>query len=575
MPADGRARAGVLLCPSLGKEQAETTRAMKLLAQGMAARGFAVLRFDYLCSGESWGAQYRHDAGDLWMASLTLALKHLRSVVEGPMIGVGHRAGALLLGSDRSLVRGLDALVLWDPVVRGRSFIRAKTVLYNMVSEGGGDAPPAPSEPATTVLPGRDPRVAYVHTAGQSLHPDTAGWFGKLSLSGDVAAELAGARTVLAVRPGDRDGRLAIAAAQHGATILELGEQERFLGPDAPSELTFPTADFAALTNWIDDTVGGAEVPVTPGLRDTAVVGRTATGTAIVTRVTDQDVGCVWDTAPEDAHHTATAVLVAHSLGQYIRTGPSRLYYEAALAAAQAGGRGIRYDRPTVGESGTAHPSDAELPLYTRRYIDDGVAVLNGLQIPEGATVAHSGICVGSWMAAHAALRGPDRVGRANAVLVNPLIWRLTPVRRYRAGDLAGASDLDGTPRTVANVPLPARIRRAVRWRVGRSTPRLRRMVPRRLRTAAVRLPFVQLPEAVFDAFASAGAGVELVFAPADLSEFEQVGGLTAVSIATEPVAVTVADAGDHTSYHVAMREAVVDQCLRATGVRIDSKTSV
>ncbi len=63
-PVSSRVRAGVLLCPSVGKEQAETTRGLKLFAERLAARGFAVLRFDYACTGESPGAQYRPDAAD-------------------------------------------------------------------------------------------------------------------------------------------------------------------------------------------------------------------------------------------------------------------------------------------------------------------------------------------------------------------------------------------------------------------------------------------------------------------------------------------------------------------------------
>lgn len=61
-PQAAAVRGGVVVCPSLGKEQAETTRWLKLFAERLAARGFAVLRFDYPNTGESAGAQDAPDA---------------------------------------------------------------------------------------------------------------------------------------------------------------------------------------------------------------------------------------------------------------------------------------------------------------------------------------------------------------------------------------------------------------------------------------------------------------------------------------------------------------------------------
>jgi hypothetical protein len=568
LPSDGRVRAGVLVCPSIGKEQAETTRGLKLFGERLAARGFAVLRFDYHCTGESSGAQYRADAADEWVASIPVAADYLRSLGSPVTVAVGHRVGALLLARAEDVVDTLDALVLWDPVGKGRQYVRAKTVLYNMVSELADAARTATG--GESMLESFDPEVAYLHTAGQSLHPTAAARFGRFVLPVDVGAGVPPDRRLALVRETDRGGGFAKSQADQGVRLLELGDQHAFLEPDHPGLLSFPVAEFDQIVRWLDEVIPTETTDVQAVTRDSAVIAATGSGLPIVTRLRKIGQGWVWDTAIEGHHETATEVLVAHSLGQYVRTGPSRLWYEAAISVAVRGGRTVRFDRRTVGESGTAAVTDQNLALHTRGYIADGTGVVAGLTFPPGATVAHSGICVGAWMSGHAAVDvSATRPGVTSAVvLVNNLVWRLAPVRVYRPDDLGGGVELAGAPRVNPAKRFGTRLRRAMIWRIGRSGPTLRRVVPRPLIRAVGALPMVQLPDAMFATLATAKVRTHLVFSPADSRVFEDnTGGPEAVRRARPPVSVEVAAAGDHTAYHISVRQAVVRECLRALGL--------
>lgn len=555
-PANGMVRGGVVVCPSVGKEQAETTRWLKLFAERLAARGFAVLRFDYPNTGESAGAQDEPDVVERWLAGISTAVEFLRDGGATDIVVVGHRAGALLL-SQVVATLGVQAAVVWDPVTKGRQYLRAKAVLYNMVSE----IPPelATSIPATAFTPAPDARI---HTAGQSLHSDAASTLSALKL--DQAAFGALPSLLLTADP-----ELATRfAAATGSEVLRVDDQEPYLAPGHPALLAFPEQDIDAVVAWIDERAPGSFRPFGVDVRASATVAHTADGRPITTRVYPTGSGIVvWDTAIGDSHH-ASQIFVAHSLGQYVRTGPSRLWWETANEVAGLGGRAIRFDRMGVGESGRVALDDRQLPLYTDGYVDDGLRALSEVHLPAGARIAHAGICVGSWMAAHGAKLSASRPGTDSAVvLVNPLMWRLRPQRRFRIADYGADTSLAGTGRTddVVDMSFRARVRRKIRWLGGRSAPQVRRWVPRRLWPAVGRVPAMSVPDVFFAELDAHDVDIHLAFAPADYGVFDDMSGADgALAGAGGRIRVSISSEGDHTVYHAAMRRVVADEVLRA-----------
>lgn len=116
-PADGETRFGVLIVPPLLHEAATGYRLFVLLADALAARGAAVLRFDYHGTGDSAGDDetFTFDGA---LHDANLALDCLRRQVEGlPVVILGVRAGALIAA--RIATGEVAALWLWQPVLDG------------------------------------------------------------------------------------------------------------------------------------------------------------------------------------------------------------------------------------------------------------------------------------------------------------------------------------------------------------------------------------------------------------------------------------------------------------------------
>ena len=112
LPVDNQIRGGVLICGSLGKEGMDSVRLHRILADGLARRGFGVLRFDYLGMGDSAYAQVRDDAVANWVASVGHALDYLTLIGAESATAIGIRAGCLIL--DRSTWLNPTRSTVWS-----------------------------------------------------------------------------------------------------------------------------------------------------------------------------------------------------------------------------------------------------------------------------------------------------------------------------------------------------------------------------------------------------------------------------------------------------------------------------
>jgi pimeloyl-ACP methyl ester carboxylesterase len=106
----------------------------------LSKAGFSVLRFDYFGTGDSAGES---DAGDVsrWTHDISTAIDELKDTAAVTKVSlVGLRVGASLAAAVATERKDLDRIILWDPVVGGKSYVE-KMVLTEQAS---GTAPHGP-----------------------------------------------------------------------------------------------------------------------------------------------------------------------------------------------------------------------------------------------------------------------------------------------------------------------------------------------------------------------------------------------------------------------------------------------
>jgi pimeloyl-ACP methyl ester carboxylesterase len=121
-----RERAVLLAYPG-AQEYNNAHWAFRKLTGMLAREGFHVLRFDWSSTGDSSGESHE-GRPDAWIADIGAAAKELRDLSGAPTIDViGMRLGAAIAAlasvEGDTNVRA-QKLLLWDPVVRGATYVK-------------------------------------------------------------------------------------------------------------------------------------------------------------------------------------------------------------------------------------------------------------------------------------------------------------------------------------------------------------------------------------------------------------------------------------------------------------------
>lgn len=122
-PASGlECRGAILYVPPFGDEMNKARRIVALQARAFSAMGFGVLLMDLYGCGDSEG-EFRDASWQIWKEDLAVAKAWLQSNVS-PFVSLwGTRLGALLALDYASTDEDVDALILWQPVLEGKSFL--------------------------------------------------------------------------------------------------------------------------------------------------------------------------------------------------------------------------------------------------------------------------------------------------------------------------------------------------------------------------------------------------------------------------------------------------------------------
>ncbi len=123
-------KCGVVLCYPQGADYESAFRSFRILGTRLARAGFHVLRFDYSGTGDSWG-EIGDASLDLWIQDTVAAVRELRVSHRLQHVSlVGLRLGATLAALAAADCEEVERLVLWEPVVEGRDYLRSLASLH-------------------------------------------------------------------------------------------------------------------------------------------------------------------------------------------------------------------------------------------------------------------------------------------------------------------------------------------------------------------------------------------------------------------------------------------------------------
>ena len=388
MPAGGLARAGAILCPPMGEEGRSAHRTFRRLAESLADQGIVALRFDYDGTGDSAGLQDDPDRVASWLASVEAARQLLHDLGAPDVAAVGMRLGGTLAGCQAAASTPFSSLVLWDPCLSGRTFLREGEALFALGEDDG-----------------RVHDDGLRHTPGFQYDAATASAMRSIDL-----AKLPADRPPRRPRAAAEPHRPAGARGIEKRVRLEPGDVE--VGPAlaqdqlldrTPSDCYVPEETLAAIVTWLVAGADEVRVPVkAPEERTVRVASAGPGSVAVLERSVRFGPLGVYGAADEPATPTDAPWVVLVNVAAEHHIGPGRRWVEWARQWAAQGYRVVRIDQSGIGDS-PSHPGQHEDEMFAPEWIDDMREVVRTLSA-DGSTVVVMGLCSGSYSAFEVAL---------------------------------------------------------------------------------------------------------------------------------------------------------------------------
>jgi pimeloyl-ACP methyl ester carboxylesterase len=552
LPADNQIRGGVLICGSLGKEGMDSVRLHRILADKLARRGFAVLRFDYLGLGDSAYAQVRDDAVANWVASVGHALDYLTLIGAESPTAIGIRAGCLILNEYLAQSHTVNRVVYLDPYGTGRRYLREHTTLFRL---SVGDDAATPGE---------------VSIYGGRLTDHAAAEFSVLRLDADPVSAHGVDKILLVGRPAETDKRVTALASAEGVDSIVTGGLAESAAP-TPLPLPVPLTAVDSIVDWIDGNVSTETHPAVPQYLTTVTMpAEGPDGADVVESIERIEPNGVFAirTVPQRRSPAPAKTVLFFVTSNDLHVGPAREWVELSRRIAAAGSQALRWDPVGQGLSGQIR-WDPWRTIYSKADIAEATAVARHA-CQEAGELQVVGICSGSWYAAQAA----RNVGARSAILVNLVVWNwgVTPTKlsqwsaRKQTLQANAASDTRGEPSGSRTNGLKALLNPA-------QEPAKRfvhKHLPRYVLRVLSWVGLVFLPENVLTTLAHRGTDVTLIVSPEDAEQFTAKGGratLDRLQRTSQPPRLIATPTGDHSAHHPALLAAIRNAVLPIAAV--------
>lgn len=415
---------GVVICAPLGYENVVYYRQLGILARRLSVAGRSTLRFDWPGSGDSAGDDTQPRLVAAYLESVSRAIEVLRAATGLNHIDlVGLRIGATLAAS--AVAAGSEAadLVLWDPFLTGRDYIRAMRTFdrFSRKPTGLSDDSQAEGQPAS----------------GFVIAPATVRDLERLDLT---KIEYGAPRRVLvAGRPAQPDEPLLKRFRGLGHDVSSAVFEELREVALGWAERPVPTDAFAQIESWLTPGRPSGRVGLgwTPQrIIELPIEGVAVREEAVVLQDGSTMLGVV-TTPAELSFDDSWIVFVPNRYAR--RVGPNRLYTEWARDWAAAGVASLRIDVNGTGDAG-GPDGETDRDMYRPHAVSDVLRSVSFLREQfDARRFAVMGLCSGGYVGFHAALKDSSIEA---VILLNPqmLLWTEQETPLTRAGILCRAA---------------------------------------------------------------------------------------------------------------------------------------
>jgi alpha-beta hydrolase superfamily lysophospholipase len=393
----------VLFASAFGYEDLCSRKMQRIVAEQLASRGLASMRFDYMGTGDALDVDDQ-STGPNWVDDLQRAANQLKASTGAKrLILVAQGIGSLIAAQAMKQGLQIDGIAYLAPVTSGKSYLRELSMWSTLIDDGLGlrkaDRITQPGSIGGLVMP-----EAVVHwLAGANL----------LELTPQPSAP-----SFVAFR-ADRaaEKRFADGLAQSGTDVSAIA----FEGYDAlmlsPTQSIVPQTICDDLVKWIDAQAGADLVQ-----KSTEHIGISGAHEAaeftesLISFGPNQHLIGV-ETRPNAG--ACTAAVVLNGSGYDRRSGWGRQVTWLARELAKQGIASLRYDAANVADSAPSESAPAAV-LYHTSQLDDARAAVDYLTGQHTVPVMMSGRCSGAYLALKAAEQDP----RISAVLAaNPVVF--------------------------------------------------------------------------------------------------------------------------------------------------------
>jgi len=466
--------AAVILCPPFGWDEVCSYRSLRFWAARLAQDGYATIRLSFPSTGDSGGCAQDPDRVGAWVAAVTSAADWLRAATGARrVIAVGIGVGGMLAYLAAAGGAVIDHLVLWGTPARGRALVRQLRAFSKLETtlffEGLEPPPPLP--------------VGDLEAGGFLLSGETVQQLEQIKLDTIDLPLASDRRALLLERDGLAvDARLREHLERAGAAVTVAPGDGFGDMTSHPQQARPPLQVIERVRGWLEEVSAPAGAQASGGAAAGSVTSaelKLRDGTVV--RETPVRIGqpfgelsaVLVEPGAKPAHRLCVVLLNA---GAVRRTGPNRMWVEAARRWAAHGVPTLRLDIEGIGDAdGGETPYSDDGAFFAPTLVPQILSALDFLQDRGvGERFVLGGLCASANWAFHAALRDP-RVCAVMLINLRTLTsWDpgLGPTRDLRA--LFSEPFSLSRMRRVATGP---RLRSFLRWMLAAPGRRLRRLV--------------------------------------------------------------------------------------------------